>query len=523
MSDMSAMDARSIKALSCADAWPHPVHGVELIETHISWVFLTGEYAYKIKKPVDFGFLDFSSLDKRRRCCEEEVRLNRRLAPDLYLDVVPITGSAAEPRVAGPGDAIDYAVKMRQFDTDAEFDRLLARGELGPEHVDQVASTLARFHQGCDVAAPDSGFGTADAVSWPVRENFDQVRPHLRNQLGDDAWLQFIDLEQWSLEACERLGDSFERRLRKGFVRECHGDLHLRNIVVVNGEVTPFDCIEFNPKLRWIDVISELAFLLMDLDDHGRSDLSGRLVNAYLEFTGDYEGLELLRFYQVYRAMVRVKVECLRLAQVDNADSRLMAEMQRYLDLAGRYTSVHRPGLLITHGLSGSGKTYLSQKLLEAAPVIRVRSDVERKRIYGLSPLESSRDKLEEGIYTRIANDRTYARLESVSSQLIGDGFDVIVDAAFLLREERDQFRRLAQVLGAPFAIVHCEMEPEIQRERVASRSERADDASEAGLLVLERQARFEEPLGGEERAYTVVVDTTDALDLRPLLDVLGG
>lgn len=516
------MDARSIEALRRPGAWPHAVAGVTLIETHISWVFLTGEYAYKIKKPVDFGFLDFSTLEKRRHCCEEEVRLNRRLAPNLYLGVLAVSGPADRPVIGGDGEVLDYAVRMRQFDTDAGFDRLLARGELTPDHIDQAAQILADFHAAVAVAAEDSGFGTPLAVTGPVGENFEQIRTNIEAQIEDRAVLaQFERLERWSLAACDAHEPGFQERLAAGFVRECHGDLHLRNIVLIEGDVVPFDCIEFNAALRWIDVMSELAFLLMDLDDHGRGDLSGRLLNGYLEFTGDYAGLELLRFYQVYRAMVRAKVESLRLAQIGNDDADMIAEMTRYLALATDYTRASPPRLIIAHGLSGSGKTYVSQQLLERTPLIRLRSDVERKRLFGLSPLEPSGSKRDAGIYTVEANTRTYDRLLDLAKLLLGAGWSVLVDAAFLKREERDQFHSLAREVGVSFAIMHCEADIDVQRERVAARTSRADDASEADLAILNRQLETEEPLAADERSHTITIDTTGELDLAPLLSFL--
>jgi aminoglycoside phosphotransferase family enzyme/predicted kinase len=517
------MDTAVISALLKPEAWPHPVASLELIETHISWVLLTGEYAYKIKKPVDFGFLDFSTLEKRKRYCEEEVRLNGRLASEIYLDVVPICGSPKAPVIGGEGPALEYAVRMRQFDTRLGFDQLLQRGKLTGDYMDRVAAVLAEFHAGIEVFDENSSYGNPAVVLAPVRENFEQIRQNLSDQVDDPLRLEeFEALSRWSEAAWRDLEIVFSRRREAGFVRECHGDLHLRNIVLWQGRVTPFDCIEFNPSLRRIDVMSELAFLLMDLDDHGRHDLSARLLNSYLEHTGDYEGLQVLRFYQVYRALVRAKVASLRLAQAPQDLANERVELCKYLDLASRYTRPLTPSLSIVHGLSGSGKTYVSQQLLERSELIRLRSDVERKRLFGLEPLDSSESGSRPDIYTSEATERTYGRLLELARDVTGWGYAVLVDAAFLKAPERRAFSDMAREANIPFAILHCEADKALLRERIVERQARADDASEADLSVLELQIESQEPLLAEELKYCYRLDTTGELALSTVLDFLG-
>ncbi len=511
------MDTAVISALLKPEAWPHPVASLELIETHISWVLLTGEYAYKIKKPVDFGFLDFSTLEKRRHCCKEEVRLNGRLASEIYLDVVPICGSPKAPVIGGEGSVLEYAVRMRQFDTRLGFDQLLQRGELTADHMDRVAAVLAKFHAGIEVFDENSSYGNPAAVLAPVRENFEQIRQHLSDQVGDPLRLEeFEALSRWSEAAWRELETVFSRRREAGFVRECHGDLHLRNIVLWQGRV------EFNPSLRRIDVMSELAFLLMDLDDYGRHDLSARLLNSYLEHTGDYEGLQVLRFYQVYRALVRAKVASLRLAQAPEDSANEQLELCKYLDLASRYTRPLTPSLSIVHGLSGSGKTHVSQQLLQRSALIRLRSDVERKRLFGLAPLESSESGSRPDIYTLQATERTYGRLLELARDVTGWGYAVLVDAAFLKAPERRAFSDMAREANIPFAILHCEADTALLRERIVERQARADDASEADLSVLELQIESQEPLSAEELKYCFRLDTTGELALSAVLDFLA-
>jgi aminoglycoside phosphotransferase family enzyme/predicted kinase len=503
-----------IQALLRPEAWPQSNVSLRLCETHISWVMLTGEYAYKIKKPVDFGFLDFSSLEKRRFYCEEEVRLNRRLAPTIYLDVVPVFGQLESPNMLGAGPVLDYAVRMRQFDTRQGYDQMLARDDLTVAHMTDTARTLAVFHQHTDIAEAESDYGSPAAVFAPVQENFDQIRKNLERQLADvDIREQFARLEYWSREAFLALEPVIASRREAGFVRECHGDLHLRNIIYWQGEVIPFDCLEFNPALRWIDVMSELAFLLMDLDDHGRGDLANSLLNAYLEITGDYEGLQLLRFYQVYRALVRAKVASLRLAQTSDGDSAAVEEISNYIRLASSYTHTEQARLLISHGLSGSGKTFVAQRILEQAPVIRLRSDVERKRLFALSESGQQGD-----IYQPETSALTYKHLLELAEKLLGWGYSVLVDAAFLESAQRSLFRDFTERQGISFKLMHCQVDAEIQQRRILSRQEEGRDASEAGLDVLEWQLKTQDELDDVESAECLPVDTSGDADLTEVL-----
>jgi aminoglycoside phosphotransferase family enzyme len=500
-----------IAALRHPDPWPHPAATIELIETHISWVFLTGEYAYKIKKPVNFGFLDFSSLDKRLHCCREEVRLNRRLAPGIYLDVVPLTGRPANPRVNGKGEAFEYAVRMKQFDVHRGFDHLLASGQLTEEHMDRTAAMLATFQAGAEVAPPESDYGTITAVRAPIAENFTQIEPYLRSLDGASQLQQrMARLERWSADTARRLEPALARRRASGFIREGHGDLHLRNIIDWHGEVVPFDCIEFNPGLRWIDVVSELAFLLMDLDDHRHQHLSRRLLSSWLEYTGDYEGLELLRFYQVYRAMVRAKVASLRLAQSASAAGEAR-DFSDYVTLAESYTEQRPVRLLITHGLSGSGKTRFSRRLLEATPIIRLRSDVERKRLFGVAVTDHGAAE-SRGLYRAEASHRTYQHLRDTAKSLLQWGFSVVVDAAFLKREQRDRFASLAGELEVPFAIVHCEADEATARARLRRRQSAGKDASDADVAIFEQQRIDAEPLADTELDHRMEPDLEELL-----------
>lgn len=502
-----------IAALARAEAFPHRVEAIRLIETHISWVILTGDYAYKIKKCVDFGFLDFSTLARRRHFCEEEIRLNGRLAPDLYLAVVPITGPAAQAHIGGAGEPLEYAVKMRQFDPQDTFDALLADHVLTPSQMEETAQVLARFHATIAIADAGSPFGSPAAILQPALENFDQLDESLStgktpHRLHD----KLTTLRQWTADHHRALLPIFVARKQAGRIRECHGDLHLRNIVLWEGRVTPFDGIEFNDNLRWIDVISELAFLLMDLDDHQQPALARNLLNSYLSLSGDYDGLRVLRFYQIYRAMVRAKVAGLRLAQIDAPDAaaQQLQEIDNYLQLAEDYTRIKQPALIITHGLSGSGKTYLASKLSHASELIHLRSDVERKRCFGLDPLARTQSAPESGIYTPQATQNTYHHLLQLARTILSAHYSVLVDATFLQRQQRDAFRALAGELALPFTILHCEAKEKTLQQRVRHRQRMERDASEADLQVLEKQQQKQQPLAADERAYSHVVQTAE-------------
>ncbi len=477
-------------------------HRSRIEETHISWVLLTGHDAYKIKKAVDLGFLDFSTLEKRRFYCNEELRLNRRLAPDLYIDVVAIGGSPEQPLIGGES-AIEYAVHMRRFPRAAMMDALLADGQITTAHIDKLAATIARFHAALPPAAADTPFGSPAAIRQAMEENFAQLAPSLETP-ADLALLERARLAS-ALEfaACEPL---FRQRKAAGCVRECHGDLHLGNIVLLDDAPVPFDGIEFSETLRWIDVISEIAFTVMDLLERGQPHFAWRFLDKYLEHTGDYAGISVLRYYLAYRAMVRSKVAAIRAGQEDTAQSEKELETCRcYLALAHDCLARRRPALIITHGLPGSGKSTFAQLALERLGAIRVRSDVERKRLFGLDTLADSKSQAGGGIYGEEATRRTYARLHELARSLLAAGFPVIVDAAFLRHEERESFRALAKEIDAPFAIASVQAGEKALMERLAQRRSRADDASEADAEVLRMLQTAQEPLQEEELGAAVV------------------
>lgn len=517
---METQDQSLIDALQDPAVYDHAVEYLKIVETHISWVLLTGPYAYKIKKAIDLGFLDFSTLELRRHYCQEELRLNRRLAPQIYVDVIPITGTASRPRLGGKARPFEYAVKMRQFDPEDQFDRLLAARRLTADHVDRLAQTIARFHEGIDRASPAVPYGEPDAVHRAVVESLDQIA-----ELAADGpqRARLRRLRRWCEDQRLRLDTVMRARKANGFIRECHGDLHLANITLYNGEVTAFDCLEFNETLRWIDTISEAAFLTMDFNAHRRSDLANRFMNSYLHFNGDYEGLRMLRYYQVYRALVRAKVAAIRKTQSRPSTSDAAQQLRRYLALADCYTRDRPTALLITHGLSGSGKTTVSAPLAESCGAVRMRSDVERKRLFGLPPDARTDSQVGGDLYSRDASTRTYQRLADLAETVIKSGYSPLVDAAFLRRRERDQFRDLAVRLQVPFIILDFHAPRALLRQWVTERAREGKDASEADIEVLERQIQSQEPLDDAELAHIVAVNTGVPVDIPKLAACIRG
>lgn len=501
-------DNALITALQDPKIYDHPVDEIRLVETHISWVILTGDFVYKIKKPVNFGFLDFSTLELRRHYCEQELKLNRRLAPRLYLDVIKVIGPPERPIMNGEGEAIEYAVKMRQFDPERQLDRLAVQNKLTTAHIDQLADVMAAFHEGIEMATAESAFGSPASVWQPAAENFSQIAARLDDEHEN---IRLESLRQWSREQFNKFSTLFQQRKRGGFIRNCHGDMHLANMTLIDDEVTIFDCIEFNDDFRWIDVISELAFTSMDLIDRGQPGFAARLVNRYLQHTGDYEGLALLQFYQVYRALVRAKVAILRSGQPDLSEQQRRGSWQEYRaysELAQRFTRPANPALFIAHGVSGAGKTTLTQALLERFGMIRLRSDVERKRLFGLTAAAKSRSDTGRGIYTQTASGHTYQRLRELAGDVIRAGYSTIVDATFLKCEQRRLFQALAQELGVPFIILHFHADAALLRRWISERLTEGKDASEATLEVLDHQLKTQEPLTAGEADRIISIDS---------------
>lgn len=451
-----------------------------MIQTHISWVFLTGEFAYKVKKPVNFGFLDFTSLKQREHFCRQELKLNARLAPELYLDVLPVAAGDGGFRLGEDGKIVDYCLKMRQFDQRDLLDRRLAEQRFDPAWMDMLAEDVARFHARAETGPEIRAFGEPERLREHIDANLDVARAHL-GQAVDEATLQrLLDFAGYEYEKQQ---DRLRERQQADHIRACHGDLHLKNITLFQGQPRIFDCIEFNDEFRMIDTMNDVAFLVMDCDARGQTDLGMRFLSRYLEHSGDYEGLHLLRLYCFYRAGVRGKVACLTAADPsldDQARRRQFDEARHYFALAASYTQPTSPRLFAVGGLSGSGKSHLALTGCGPMRAVIIRSDATRKRL-----------AREEGIaelYTPQMNRKTYAAMFKAAETVLSAGFSVILDATFLDAGQRQRVHQLAEKLRLPLHFYWLDFAPDVLRRRIRDRQQQGRDVSDADLAVLEMQ-----------------------------------
>jgi hypothetical protein len=472
----------------------------------MSWVVLTGLFAYKVKKPVRYAFIDASTLERRRFLCEEELRLNRRFTPDLYLDVVPIVRDRDQLKVGGHGDPVEFAVRMHEFDPSQELAAQLEQDKVTTQEMDAFATQIAKAHLRAAVTTAEDQFGTFKKIHAAMLANFSLLRTHL----GSPQELKLLErLATWTADSLARLEPLIHSRRQTGMVRECHGDLHARNIVRWRRQWLPFDCLEFDPDLRWVDVMSDVAFLFMDLMSRRREDLAHEFLSHYLEETGDYEGLRLLPLYAAYLALVRAKVDALG-AETAGPDERQALELRlaERLATAVRFMGAEPPALVIMHGVTASGKSWLSERLVSGLHAVRIRSDLERKRLAGIAPLAQRRLGIGEGDYSAAMMQRTYERLLECAESALDGARNVIVDATFLDPAYREMFQSLALRRRCRFLIVSCMSDAATLETRLATRARSNLDPSEATRAVLDQQLRYHQPLTAEELRHAVQVDT---------------
>jgi hypothetical protein len=506
---MSALDQHQTLIANLLRQFQTQDATARLIQTHISSVILAGDLAYKLKKPVNFGFLDFTERAQRQHFCHEEIRLNQALSDGLYLRVADIGGNPEVPMLDGTGDIIESAIVMRRFADGARLDETLAREGLPLERMDELATLIANFHAHAPHVEQASTLGSASTVYAPMQQNFEQIQPMLElvsENAAHTAELsaQLERLRLWTESNYQRLHTLLTKRKGDGFVRELHGDMHLGNMALDHGKIIIFDAIEFNDSFRWIDVMSELAFLLMDLQDRQLPAHANRLLNRYLEHSGDYAGLQLLRFYQTYRALVRAKVALFGIAFGGTTEAIAHARQSytRYADLAERYTQAPNVQFFLTHGFSGSGKSHAALILAESLGLIRIRADIERQRLYP----ERGESELHQGRYSPKASAQTYAHLRELAASVMQAGFGVILDATHLKHDLRQAAIELAQQAHVPYHILSLQCPNEFLRQRLQSRAQAGSDPSEASLEVLNAQQQSAEPLSEEEKRHTLFV-----------------
>ncbi len=472
----------------------HLVTGFEIIETHLSWVMLTGPYAYKIKKPFNLGFNDFTTLEKRKHYCELELSLNKVLAPDLYLNLVAISGTELNPILHDPitddiPNVIEYAIKTNQFDQNNLLSHLNKNNKLNCAILDSIAKQCADFHSKTPACDPHQVCGSLEAIFDPVQDNFDTLKKSII--------LEPI-LIQWTQAEYESLKPLLIQRKKKEFIRACHGDLHLGNIVMIEDTPVIFDCIEFNEFFRWIDVISDIAFLAMDLEETNHPLLSNYFVNRYCEYTGDYEGLLLLVFYKAYRALIRAKIAAF------NGDH---PKLHRLIELALSYTCDKQATLSITFGPSGAGKSHYTACLPNS---IRLRSDVIRKQLMGLPSHQSATEEQKIALYSKEATLKLYHYLRDTAQLLLTHNISVVVDATCLKKWQRALFQTLAQQLNIPFTILEFEFHPDLLKNHILQRQMQEDHSSDATLSVLEQQLKTMESLSESEKSATKKIKLED-------------
>lgn len=480
--------------------YPHAVtEPIQLIQTHVSSVFLTGEFVYKLKKPVNFGFLDFSTLEKRKHFCEEELRLNQRGAAELYLEVVPISQEGEQFVLNSKSNPVDYVVKMRQFPQETLLSAMYDRGELTEQHIIDLAKVLAEFHKTAPTNDYILSFGEVEKVRQAFDENYEQTV----NYIGvAQTQAQFDETKAYTDKLFAEQEALFKSRIEKKLIRECHGDLHLRNICYWNNKILLFDCIEFNEPFRFVDVMYDVAFFVMDLDARNRSDLSNLFLNTYVEQTGDWEGLQVLPLYLSRQAYVRAKVTSFLLDDPGVPDAVKQESKEtasRYYHLAWSYTQQKAGKLFLMSGLSGSGKSTTARKIARESGAIHLRSDAVRKHLGGIALDEKGDDSL----YSPEMTQKTYDRLLQLGVTLASQGFTVILDAKYDRQALRSPAIEKAQAYNIPLEILYCTAPEEILRDRVLQRS---GDISDADAQILAQQHM--EPFTEAEQPYVKTIDT---------------
>ncbi|HEY9625879.1 MAG TPA: AAA family ATPase [Coleofasciculaceae cyanobacterium] len=502
-----------IQQMMQPEFYPHPVQpSIQLIQTHVSYVLLTGTYAYKLKKPVNFGFLDYSTLEKRQHFCQEELRLNQRCAPEIYLEVLPIAKRDDRFQLGGSPDEAaeeiaDYTLKMQQFPQDGLLANLHRQGKLTEPLLQELAKTIAQFHAQVSTNDYIRGFGEPARVREAIDENFEQTAQYIGRA---QTQTQFDETRAYNDRLFAEHSELFIERMQHDRIRECHGDLHLDNICLWNDRLWLFDCIEFNEPFRFVDVMYDIAYIIRDLEASDRSDLSTLFLNAYIEQTGDWEGLQVLPFYVNRQAYVRAKIVSFLLddpaiAEAEKEEARKTAA--RFYKLAWQYSQPRQGQLTLMCGLSGSGKSTTARQLACRTNAIHIRSDAVRKHLGGI-PLHQ---RGSGDLYSTEMTQKTYKRLLELGLLLAQQGYAVILDAKYDRYALREPVLAAAQAHNLPLQIIHCDAPSELLRSRL---QQRTGDIADATADLLPKQ--FLEPFSPAELPYVKTLDTT-----RPIQELM--
>ncbi len=507
-----------IQALLKPEAYSEATESVKLEQTQMSLVFLTDNYAYKIKKPVNLGYLDYTTLENRLFFCKKEVDLNQRLCPDTYLGVVTVNSQQGNLSIGGSGDVVEYAVKMHRLPRELMMNTLLEGNNLTTEMISRLAAKLTVFHRQAETNEEISTFGSIDAINQNTQENFSQTEKYTGNTISSH---QYNQIQKYCHDFIRQNATLFQKRIKDNRIRDCHGDLHTAHICFENG-ICIYDCIEFNDRFRYGDVASEVAFLSMDLDYHGRADLSNRFVKEYINKSRDSGLKELLNFYKCYRAYVRGKVNCFRL------DNPYITEVERdkaaeaassYFNLSLSYT-VPAPRLFITAGLVGSGKTVLSQVLARRLGLVVLSSDVTRKRLANMPETERRLEEYDRGIYSPEFSGKTYDAMLAEAKNILAEGGSVIIDASFIKARDRQKAKALADEMQAGFYILECRSDEQTTRRCLEQRLGQKS-ASDGRWEIYEVQKHRFEPVVEVPPHKRVIIDTALPMDetVRYILD----
>jgi len=477
---------------------------VQLIQTHISYVLLTGEFAYKVKKPLNFGFLNYSTLEARRHFSEEELRLNQRGAAQIYLEVLPITQTNGTYQLGGEGEVVEYAVKMRQFPQETLLTNLFERGELTPALLQDLAKAIAEFHAKTTTNDYIRSFGEVSQIRQAFDENFEQTVQYIG---GPQTQLQFDETKAYCDQFFATQTALFQQRVAADRIRECHGDLHLRNIAYWNSELLLFDCIEFNEPFRFVDVMYDVAYIVMDLEARQRPDLSALFLNAYVEQTGDWEGLQVLPIYVSRQTYVRAKVTSFLLGDpgVPEAEKQQAQETAAlYYRLAWQFSQARTGRLMIMSGLSGAGKSTTARQIATQFSAIQIRSDAVRKHLGGI-PLDQRGG---DDLYTPEMTQKTYSKLLELGLALASQGYPVILDAKYDREALRQTVIEQAASHQIPLQIIHCDAPVEVLKARL---NQRQGDIADATADLLAKQ--MFEPFTATEQPYVTSIDTTQPIE----------